>query len=309
MEADISSFRTTFPDHPLVLGEWGFSPVHLEPAARRKYVYHFTRLSRKYNISTILWDNGNDLLDRTIGKWRDEVGRQIYIETQKSDRVSLADSTTDGNALEQDSSAYVFHRLGEETPENYTLPFILNGNKFSKVKAGKKTLKSGRDYVISGSSIVLQKAFLSQHLTSTTPAGILDTVLTVSFNRGPDLPVELVVWSPPTTSSPVVHLSDVNTANEVVVPISFSGIARPATVAIYRADGSIAFDDWTVWLYPLQRGRTTFHSQWSWDWGVEGVKITPAVWENVRASGQETHYMVEFYPRVQGNSVNITLVP
>src|SRR5689334_1924235 len=77
LEADIAAVRGNFTDVPLVIGEWSASPVALEPAARWRYFDHFVRMAAKYNTSIMLWDNGNDYLDRSSHKWRDPVAQSI----------------------------------------------------------------------------------------------------------------------------------------------------------------------------------------------------------------------------------------
>jgi len=97
LEADLANIRNNFTDVPLVIGEWAASPVATESAARCKYIDFFVRTARKYGTTTMLWDNGQDFLDRTQSRWRDPTAQSILSVAASSTNTSnaLPDSTED----------------------------------------------------------------------------------------------------------------------------------------------------------------------------------------------------------------------
>jgi endoglucanase len=303
LETDIAAVRGNFTDVPLIIGEWAVSPVATETAARWRYFDFFVRTATKYNTSTILWDNGADFLDRSSHKWRDEVAMDIYRNAVKGIPNALPDSTTDGSATSQSSSASIYHRKNE-TVGNATLPFLFNGNTLQKISLGSKQLAKGKDYTVSGSSITFSAAYLKSIITPTSPTGSLAN-LTLTFNRGAALQINVVQYSTPSLSSTSGPLPAAG--QDLLIPIAWSGVGtnRPAAVKATKADGTFLVDDWTQYLGPLQQGRMTYSGQW--DWNAQGVLIKAAALDVVRAAGQSVTFLVEFYPREPGNSVNYTV--
>ncbi|PGH12289.1 hypothetical protein AJ79_04355 [Helicocarpus griseus UAMH5409] len=302
LDLDFSNIRNNFTDTPLILGEWLPSPVHTETAARWKYFDFLTTTARNYDIANIMWDNGNDLFDRAAHVFRDPTAVDILFQASAGVKNSLPDSTVDINAAEQFSSAYAFHKFGDEVADQ-TLPFLLNRNVVASIIDGSTELTKGGDYEVAGGNIVLKSAFLSRYFSPTETPGI-KTTLTVSFSAGASIQIQLVVWDAPTLES---NTSKAVPGADLVVPVTWNGVGKPATMAAFKENGTILVDDWTMWLGPLQQGRTTFNSQWGWDWGRESITITAAAIDLVIAGGQPTTFMIEAYPRVPGNSVNYTL--
>ncbi|KAF1941519.1 endoglucanase D precursor [Clathrospora elynae] len=297
LEADIAAVRGNFTDIPLMIGEWAVSPTATETAARWRYFDFFIRTTSKYNTSTILWDNGADFLDRATHLWRDPVVMDIYRNAVKGIANALPDSTTDGTATKQESSAYIYHKKNE-TVANVTLPFFFNGNKLSKISLGSKQLASGKDFTVSGEKITFSAAYLRTILTPTSPLGPLAN-LTLAFNSGAALTVNILQYSIPTLSSTTSALPAAGT--DLLIPITWAGQNRPAAVKAVKSDGTFLVDDWTQYLGPLQQARMTYNSQW--DWTTEGLLIKAAALDVVRSGGKSTTFTIEFYPREEGNSV------
>lgn len=250
MEGDFANIRGNFTDIPLVIGEFEVNTL-LEPAARRKYMDFAVRTAKKYDTSLILWDNGDGALDRTAHTWRDPILMDIMFNAVNGVSNSLSDSTTDASATEQSSSAYLFHKVGEDVTDQ-TATFLLNGNTVKSIETSNgKALSSSKDYSVSGGTVTFKKAFLSTYLSPTAAPGSKAN-LTVTFSAGADASVEIVQWDVPTlgaTTSKAVSGSD------LLIPITWKGLYKLAAVKMLREDGVYLFDDWTQWLGPLQQAR------------------------------------------------------
>lgn len=234
----------------MVIGEFEVNTL-LEPAARRKYIDFAVRTARKYNTSVILWDNGDGALDRATHTWRDPILMDIMFNAVNGVSNSLSDATTDASAVEQLSSAYLFHKVGDDVTDQ-TATFLLNGNKIESVKVvDGAVLSSPKDYSISDGTLTFKKAFLSTYLSPTAVPGSKAN-LTVTFSAGADASVEIVQWDVPTlgaTTSQAIPGSD------LLIPITWKGLYKLAAVKMLRDDGIYLFDDWTQWLGPLQQAR------------------------------------------------------
>ncbi|KAI0836256.1 glycoside hydrolase family 5 protein [Hypoxylon sp. FL0890] len=300
MEADFANIRGNFTNIPLVIGEFEANTL-LEPAARRKYIDFAVRTARKYNTSVILWDNGDGALDRATHTWRDPYLIDIILNAAKGVSNSLSDSTTDGLAPEQSSSAYIFHKVGEDVMDE-AVNFLLNGNNFKSIKTSDGTvLRSPEDYSTSAGTITVKKEFLSKYLSpSASPGSRVN--LTVSFSAGADASVEIVQWDVPTLDSTI---SKAVSGSDLLIPITWKGLYKLAAVKMLRNDGVCLFDDWTQYLGPLQQARGTYSSNWDRD-GAHVILKESAI-AQVISSKMPTIFTFEFYPRVAGNAVNYTL--
>lgn len=303
LEADIAYVRGNFSDIPLIIGEWAASPVATETAARWRYFDFFLRTAAKYNTSTVLWDNGADFLNRATHQWRDTVAFDIYRNAVKGIPNALPDSTTDGSVTSQKSSAYIYHKKNSSVTDQ-TLPFLFNGNKLQKISvaATKKILTKGQHYTVAGESITFKASFLNTIITPASPTSSLAN-LTLEFNRGAALSVDVLQYSLPTLGRTSSQLPA--TSSDLLIPITWAGQNRPATVKAVLADGTFLFDSWTTVLPTLQQGRMTYGT---WDWDANNVVFKASVLDAVRAAGQTTTFTIEFYPREPGNLVEYTIV-
>lgn len=263
LDTDLRLIRENFTDVPLIIGEWAASPVATEPAARWRYFDYFTRTAAKYDTATILWDNGNDFLDRAKGTWRDDVAKQIYISASDGTANSFPESTTDTQATEQQSSAYLFHKTGM-APQAQTLSFQLNGNTIKSVgmEDGSATQSGDHgsheagmqpgDYSIDGSMIKFSNSFIGRFANPTTTPGIKAN-LTIQFSQGANSRIQLVQWDAPKlvggASSKAVSGQDLK------LPVIFKGLPKVATVKAVLSDGKYLVDDWTQYMGPMQKGR------------------------------------------------------
>lgn len=300
VEADLANIRGNFTDVPLVLGEFEAS-MFCEPAGRRKYMDFVARTAQKYDTSVIVWDNGLGYLDRTTHTWRDESGIEILMSGVKGVANSLSDATTDPSATTQSSSAYIFHKVGDQVTDQI-LTFQLSGNTVKSIETTSGTaLSSSSDYSVSGSSVTIKAAFLSNHLSADTAPGS-KVNLTVSFSAGAFASVEIVQWDVPTLGSTT---SKADASSDLYIPIAWKGLNKLAAVKMIRSDGVYLFDDWTQYLGPLQQARGTYGGQWNYD-DAHAI-LTAATAQQVLSGGQPTTFTFEFYPRVAGNSVSYTL--
>ncbi|KAE8146633.1 glycoside hydrolase superfamily [Aspergillus avenaceus] len=298
IETTLDLIRGNFTDVPLVLGEYDASPTNTEPAARWKYHEHLVRTAAKYDISTILWDNGLDHLDRTSGTWRDPTSISI-ITTSESN--SLPDSTEDASATSQWSSAYIFLKVGDEVTDQ-KLPYLFNGNTLTSISDEKGTALAADAYAVSSDAITFSSTYLST--LDTTNPGILAT-LTLEFSAGASPTLQIVQWDTPSLSSTSAAASSVS-GSDLSIPITWKGLSKPAAVKALTSSGTYLFDDWTQYLGPLQQARATYNNQWNWD--EENVILTSAAIDAVVAAGEDTVFTFEFYPRVdESNAVNFTL--
>ncbi|KAI1823864.1 putative cellulase [Xylaria intraflava] len=301
LEADLENIRGNFTDIPLVIGEFDASPLSTEPAARRKYMDAVVQKARKLSTSVMVWDNGLDHFDRATKVWKDPQSLEILINGAKGISNSLSDFTTDATAPEQSSSAYIFHKAGDDVSDQ-TISVTLNGNTLESIAIDDGTaLESSTDYTVSGGDITFTESFLSTHFSADAEPGSKAN-LTVTFSAGATVGVNLVQWDLPkieSASSTAVSGADLH------IPVAWAGIAQPAAVKMLRSDGVILFDDWTQYLGSLQAGYGTYSGQWNWDGG--NLIITATTVEAVITAGVPTVFTFDFFPRVPGNSLNYTL--
>ncbi|KAI8944561.1 glycoside hydrolase family 5 protein [Xylaria longipes] len=301
VESDLENIRANFTDVPLVLGEFDASPISTEPAARRKYMDVVVRKAKELDTAIIVWDNGLDHFDRNTKKWKDPQSLEILLNAAGGVSNSLADYTTDASAAEQSSSAYVFHKVGDDVTDQ-TVSISLNGNTLKSIATEEgAALDPSTDYTASGGNITFQSSFLSTYFSSSgTPGSKVN--LTINFSAGATAAVNLVQWKLPKlglTSSKAVSGADLR------VPVTWAGVNQPAAVKMLREDGVYLYDDWTQYLGPLQAAYGTYSGQWNWDGG--DLILTASTVDAVIAAGVATTFTFDFFPRVPGNSLNYTL--
>lgn len=216
---------------------------------------------------------------------------------------SLPDSTTDGSATTQFSSAYVYHKVGAAITDS-VLPYLFNGNTLSGIKNAKTgaVLKQGADYITNSSAIIFTSDFLKTVIASANTTGSLAT-LTATFSSGAPNNIEVIQYATPVLGSTTATLPA--TSADLLIPITWKGQSRPATVKAIKSDEGILFDDWTIYLGPLQQGRATYSGQW--DWNAGNVILKAATLDAVRSAGKTTTFTFEFYPREPTNVATFTL--
>ena len=304
MDNDFALFKGNFSSIPTFIGEWDASSTFTEPAARWRYFDYFVRAAKKQGWSTVLWDNGIDHFNRATHVWRDPVALDILINAVAGKSNTLADSTTDGAATNQSTSAYIFHKSGTAVTAQ-SVSYILNGNTLSSISAstGRAPVK-GTDYTISSNVVTFSQAYLSALYSSSTTPGILAT-LTLTWSAGAKLTLTIVQYATPATPSPSTFKLPADTTSTLTIPIKWSGLKQVAAVKALKADGTYLADDWTVYLGPLQQARWTYGN---WEVSDAGLQINTAGVAAIKATGQSVTLLIEFYPRSVGdNAVTVTI--
>ncbi|KAI4593289.1 hypothetical protein KJ359_009820 [Pestalotiopsis sp. 9143b] len=258
LESDFSALRNNFTDIPIVIGEWLVSPVTTEPAGRWRYYDYLTQMAVKYGFATIIWDSGADHLDRSTHTWHDPTSLSIHFNALKSITNSLPDATVDSSQATQFTSAYIFNKL-KAVVQDYSLPFVLNGNSVSSVADSSSTLAKNTHYYLEGNNVTFSASYLANYFSSSS-TGILGTI-TITFSAGAAIPVQIVQWDTPVATS---SSAQAVAGSDTTVAITWNGVGRPAAVGAYKSDGSFLVDDWTIYLGPLEQGRTTFGAQWTY---------------------------------------------
>ncbi|KAI0475707.1 glycoside hydrolase family 5 protein [Xylariaceae sp. FL0804] len=302
IHSDMAAVRGNFTDVPLLVGEFDASTINCEPAARRRYTDEVARTGRGLATSVMLWDNGLDWLDRAAGTWRDPHGIEILVGAAAGVNNSLSNATTDADAAEQYSSAYLFHHVGDAVADQ-AVNVSLNGNTLESITidSGGAALQAPDDYSVSGVTVTFTSSFLRQYLSPSAGPGS-KVNLTLAFSAGATAGVNVVQWEQPTlasNSSKAVSGADLN------IPVTWGGINQPAAVRMLLNNGTILFDSWTQYLGPLQAGFATYSSQWNW--AGDDLVLTAATVDSVIAAGESAVFTFDFFPRVPGNSVNYTL--
>ncbi|KAI1073575.1 glycoside hydrolase family 5 protein [Whalleya microplaca] len=302
VEADIRNIRGNFTDVPLVIGEFDASPLNCEPAARRRYMDIVARTATELDTALILWDNGEDHFNRDTKVWKDPHEIAVLLQAVAGESNSLADATTDASATEQSSSAFVFHKVGEEVAEQ-TISIVLNGNTLKSISTDDGTaLEADSDYSVSGGDVTFSSSFLSKYVSADAEPGSKAN-LTLTFSAGATAGVEIVQWTVPTLGA---SESTAVAGADLKIPITWGGLRYAAAVKMLRSDGVYLFDDWTQYLGPLQAAYGTWSGQWNWD--ASNLILTATTVDAVIAAGAPaTTFTFDFFPRVPGNSLNYTL--
>lgn len=283
---DFTLFNGNFTNIPAFVGEWDASPANTETAARWKYFDYFIRTANSFKYSTIIWDNGNDLFNRTENTWNDPIAIDILFDAVAGTINSLADSTTDASASSQNSSAYLFHKVGDPVIDQ-SVPYLLNGNTLKSVKNSAGTALTSSQYSISSTgSLTLTSAYLGTLYTSTAAAGIKDT-LTLTFSAGTPLTLQIVQYDTPVIPTTTFT---VETSTTLTIPITYKGLPVVAAVRGLLADGTYLADSWTEYLGPLQNARWTYGN---WDWDSTGLTIDTTGLTTIQSAGQTVTLLVE----------------
>lgn len=304
IENDFALFHGNFSGIPAFIGEYDASVTNTETAARWKYFDFFIRTCNKYGYSSIVWDNGNDLFDRSVNKWRDYMVPSIITQAIRGRNNSLADSTTDPYTTTQSTSAYLFYKAGSPVVDQ-NVTYSLNGNTLISItNSAQKKISPSLYKMFSTGVLTLSAAYLSTIFSSSAAPGTKET-LELNFSAGTALYLQVVVYDIPTVAT---NTYKVDPSQDLYIPIAYKGTTKPAAVRAIMADGTGLADSWTHWLGPLQSGRWTYGS---WGWDANNVIIWRSGLNTIKSSGQNVTITWEFLPRdgaqLGNNAVNVTI--
>ncbi|APA10925.1 hypothetical protein sscle_07g056950 [Sclerotinia sclerotiorum 1980 UF-70] len=300
---DLQLFAGNFSGIPTMIGEWQATPVIVaEPGARWRYTDYFVKTARSFGFAHVLWDNGLDFLDRNTNTWYDPISMSVLFNAAKGVSNSLPDGTVDTSATSQNTSAYIFHKVGDPVIAQ-SLPFLLNGNTLTSITTSSGTTLATSSYSITSAGVLtFTQAYLSTLYSSTSTPGIKAT-LSLTFSAGSPSQIQVVQWATPTLSQTSFSKQ---TSSDLTIPINYAGLSEVAAVKALNADGSymVSGDSWTQYLGPLQQARWTYSS---WTTSSAGLTIPVAGLQVIASTGQTDILTLEFFPRILGqNSVNIT---
>ncbi|KAH7116763.1 glycoside hydrolase superfamily [Dendryphion nanum] len=309
VEADFAAIRGNYTDIPIIVGEFGMEIKPSEAAARWKWFDHVVRTGKKFDFAMMLWDASIHFVVDSPEPWQDPTALDIFLQAAHGTKNALADSTENGSATEQWSSAYVYHRVGEPITDK-SLPFIFNGNTLvsilsSPVSGSQKRL-SKQEYTVSGNNITFKANFISTLFPKNSVPG-LKANITLHFSAGADLVLQAVLWDTPQPSTTDFIVNAMNAKNDLHIPFEYKGLSKLATVKAKIYNSTYLFDDWTQWLGPLQQARLVYQSHWDFD--SKGVIVKSSVLQKVLEANFATGLTFEFFPRVHANTVNFTIGP
>jgi len=296
---DFTLFHANFTNIPSFIGEFGASPATTEPAGRWKWFDYIARTARSFNYSLILWDNGADDLNRSANTWNDPILLDVWFNAAAGVNNTLADSTTDASATSQNTSAYIFHRVGDPVVAQ-SATYLLNGNTLTSIKNAAGTSLSSSQYSLSSGTLTLSATYLGTLYSSSSAPGIKET-LTLTFSAGTPLTLQIVQYATPSMPASAFKI---DTSTDLHVPITYAGLPVVAAVKAVLADGTFLADTWTQYLGPLQQGRWTL-GDWSSDAGTFTVDVAGLT--AMKAANQTVTLTLEFFPRTVGsNALNVT---
>lgn len=257
LDADFAAVRNNYTDIPIIVGEFGMEIRPSEPAARWKWFDHVVRTAYKYNFTMMLWDASIHFVVNSPDPWEDPTALDIFLEAAKGNHNVLADSTEDGSASEQWSSAIVWHKVGEPVTDQ-TLPFIWNENILEwmrvSIASEQRQLAPEQDYQYNGNNVTLKTSFLETLFPSNSTPGIKAN-LSLQPSEGAALQLQAVQWDTPQPAFTDFVVNANNSKSDLYIPFQFKGLTKMATVKAKMYNSTYLFDDWTQWLGPLQQAR------------------------------------------------------
>lgn len=211
---------------PVVIGEYGLLGFDsgvggIEHGEMLKYFEYVTQYAKSKSITHMLWDNGQHF-NRSTFQWNDP---ELYniIKASLTSRSSTA--ATDQIFVKQGASV-----------TDASIALNLNGNSFVSLKNGNSTLRSGRDYTLSGSTLTVKASYLSKLTTGGTGE---KAVLTAQFSAGAKWSIHVLYYN-----TPVLQNAS-GTTSGFVIPTAFNGDRLATMEAVYAAGGNAGPQNWT----------------------------------------------------------------
>jgi aryl-phospho-beta-D-glucosidase BglC (GH1 family) len=229
LEQDFKSQVETFVSQgiPVIIGEYGLLDNYDNKVERGEYLKffeHFGYLARTTGITTMWWDNGTHF-DRFKRVWRDQ---------EQFDYISTAWTTRSGTA----SSDIVFVDASSKVKDR-SVTLNLNGLRFEKLRFGTTTLRAGKDYSLSGTTLKV-KAQLLKRILGDREVGT-SAQLKVHFSDG-------MPWKLNFISSEDPAVEDASGTNEsLLIPTTFSGNQLATMESVYADGTGAGYHGWTTY--------------------------------------------------------------
>lgn len=249
VEADFAAFRGNFSDVPVV-GEFGMEIRPSEAAARWKWFDHVVSTGHKYNFTMVLWDASIHFVQDSPDPWQDPTALEILVNAANGEKNVLAESTVDGSATEQFSSAYLWHKVGTPVAD-ISLPFIWNGRKIRTITSSSSPQP---DYYRIENNITFTADYLSTLFRKDGPPGFKANV-SLNCWESASLQLQAIQWDTPQPGMTDFVVNASNADTDLRIPIEYKGLSKLATVKAKMYNSTYLFDEWTQWLGPLQQAR------------------------------------------------------
>lgn len=149
---------------------------------------------------------------------------------------TLVDSTTDASATSQNTSAYIFHKVGDPVVAQ-SATYLLNGNTLTSVKNSAGTTLTTSQYSMSSRTLTFS-IYLSTLYSSTSAPGIKET-LTLTFSAGTPLTLQVVQYATPTMP---ISTFKIDTSTDLRMSITYAGLPVVVAVKAVLADGTFPAD-------------------------------------------------------------------
>ncbi|MFG2127113.1 cellulase family glycosylhydrolase [Streptomyces sp. NPDC048751] len=256
--------HNTFVAHgiPVIIGEYALlaydhnRPGIIERGEQRKYFEFLGHYARERKLTTMLWDAGQ-FLNRTTLQWRDP---ELFAQIRSSW------STRSGTA----SSDLVF--LPKSSPvTSRTLTLNTNGTDFQGLRHGNRNLVNGKDYTVSGSSLTLTAAALTE-LAGNRTYGV-NATLEARFSRGVPWRIDVITYD-----APVLSTASGSTSG-LTIPTQFRGDMLATMEAKYDDGSNAGPASWTS----FQQWDTAFSA-----YTGDSIKLTAEFFNSLRDGSRVT---------------------
>lgn len=230
MDKDIKIVREKFPNHAIIIGEYGVSNGN-KPAEWYFFDY-LIRTAKKYNMATFYWDNGFDNFDRRNRVWRDETIVKIIMNASAGKR----------NAFLYPGVLYI----RENKIQDEIIDIELNNNTLLGIYLKGKKLELNKDYIQnSPNKVILKKDFL-RNLLKPQNYGIVGTLI-FKFSESVDYPLNIIQYKEPVLLDKPYHVIS-GVLTDLKFLISFNGTKLCAIKMFDAITGRPIRDSWTPYL-------------------------------------------------------------
>ncbi|GIN67372.1 MULTISPECIES: cellulase family glycosylhydrolase [Bacillus] len=240
MERDMKPVYERFVSkgYPVIIGEYGTLGAN-EKHSKRLYHDTLVRLSHKYQMVTMWWDNGNDQFDRMARKWRDPVVKDIVIQAGRG--VS--------NAIIKPADLFI--RKGQ-TITDQTADIELNGNKLTGIYRQSEPLQKGTDYTVdnSGKTVTIKASYLAK-LIGGSPSFGTKAELAFAFDKGARQVMDVILYDTPELEKHEFTISKSAIKGDLEIPASLNGTQLATVKGVIDSTGRPVLEEvwsWTPYM-------------------------------------------------------------